>query len=202
MEYSFVYETSNKKKIKVFFISLALLVSLFTVFIFSATFFREAVLESFLAKIIIAFFGREIIDFTPLGLFYLSLVSSLFFIALPFELFFYFGLQQGNPFFISFLLTTLGVIPSMAFNYYVGFKFSSLVMNFLSKRKVYKVRRVVNKYGGLSIFLFSLAPFLPGSILTFSLGIAKYDFFRLSFYFILGSSLKLIVIFGVFLVLH
>ncbi len=75
-----------------------------------------------------------------------------------------------------------------------------MIMHIASKKKVYDTRRFVNKYGALGIFLFNFLPF-PAPLLTFALGIARYNFTRLFVLTLVGKLAKyivLIIIYAVF----
>ena len=200
MEKTFIYETSNQQKVKTFFVTLITFI-VFTGLIFTAALiFRETFLGSDIYTTLRNVIEEDIKQFTPIGLFYLSFISAFFFTALPFDLFFYFGLQNGNPFWISLVLTVSGMLPSMAINYYVGLKFSPFAFMIISRKRVYKIRRWVNKRGSLLVYLFNLTPFLPGAVLTFALGIARYDLARLFTFLTLGTLSKLLIIGGFYFV--
>jgi uncharacterized membrane protein YdjX (TVP38/TMEM64 family) len=92
------------------------------------------------------------------------------------------------------------MLPAMAFNYFVGSKLFFIVRDLVPKKRMYKIRRWVNRYGASMVFIFNLVPILPGSLLTFALGITRYDFTRLFMFLILGSSLKLLIVYWIFVV--
>ena len=69
-------------------------------------------------------------------------------------------------------------------------------MNFISKKKVYETRRFINRFGGYGVFLSNLSP-LPAEILTFALGITKYNVYRLYTLQILGTVIKYVAIVGI-----
>ena len=129
------------------------------------------------------------------------LLGGLFFVPSPDEIIFYYGLSKGHSYLFAFVGAILGYMIAQVINYYAGNKISPLVMHVISKRKVYKARRFVNKYGTLGIFLFNFLPF-PGPLLTFALGIAKYNFIRLFVLALTGIAFKYlaaIIIYHVFL---
>lgn len=195
-DYHFVFESSNKYKLKVFFITLIAIIILVGFTIASITIFRDRIYQMQSFQTVKDVIYTEIKSATPTGLFYSGLFGGLFFIPLPHEIVFYYGLTKGNPVFFSFIMILSGYLFSQAFNYYFGSKFSNLFLNLISKKKIYKIRRYVNKRGALGIFLFNLL-FLPAPILTFALGLTRYNVYRLLFYTILGNILKfsLIVLF-------
>jgi len=73
------------------------------------------------------------------------------------------------------------------------------VLHLVSRKKVYKARRYINKYGSYGIFLFTAVPFLPGPLVTFALGVAKYNIPRLFVITFLGKSLTYGIIVILFL---
>lgn len=201
-DYYFVYETSNAKKIKVFLISSFVLILLaFFAILFQVKFY-PVFKDSFIVKGIESLVKEEITELTPTGLFYAGFIGGSFIVPSPLEILFYLSLTKGNSILLSFLFLNLGLLLIQIVNYWLGAKFSSFVMNFLSVKKVYKVRRLINKYGAFLLFFLSVVPAMPYEVLTFALGIAKYNFYRLFILVTVGSLIKYAVIIGVFLITH
>lgn len=199
MSYAFIFERSNKQKLEVFLVTLMVVVVLAALVTAFLTFFREGFLQSPSFHGMKAFFEKDIKAISPLGLFYMSFFGNLLFVPLPIEFPFYFGLLKGNPFFTSLFLVTAGLIPSYALDYFIGFKLSRIIFTFISTKKIYKVKRWVDRYGSYAIFGFNLLP-LPANELTFALGIAKYNITRLFVVTIVASILKFFAIWGFALV--
>ncbi|MBS3094379.1 VTT domain-containing protein [Candidatus Pacearchaeota archaeon] len=192
----YIAETSNKYKIKVFLTGLIVFIILVgVVVVFTDTFgslgSNIPFIESIKSVVI-----EEVKALTPTGLFYTGFAGGLFFIPLPQEIFFYYGLLKGNSMFLSLLTVNAGYLLSQVVNYYLGSRLNKFFLHIVSKRKLYKVRRFINKQGGKGVFIFNFLP-LPAPVLTFGLGIAKYNIYRLFFYTILGTALKyaLIILF-------
>ena len=139
----------------------------------------------------------SIIELTSVGLFYTGFFGGLFFLPIPQELFFYMGLFKGNNIFFSILLIMAGYLLAQFVNYYLGSKLGKLILPIVSKKTVYKSRRVINKYGSFGIFIFNLFP-LPAPMITFALGLVRYNIYRLFFYTFLGSLIKYIALFLLF----
>ncbi len=201
-EYYFVHETSNVKKIKIFLISLFVLIILAS---FAVTFqlkFYPIFKESFLVKSIESLLKEEITQLTPIGLFYAGILGGSFIIPSPLEIIFYLSLTKGNNVLLSFLFLNIGLLLIQIVNYWLGVKFSPIILNFLSVKKVYKIRRLTNKYGAFLIFFVSVIPALPYEVLTFALGIARYNFYRLFILVTTGSLIKYAAIAGIFLLTH
>lgn len=195
-KYAFIEEVSNKQKLKVFFVSLMFLTVVFAVFFMLFTFFSEGIYQSMSFQAIKEFFNEDIKKLTPLGLFYISFFGNLAFVTMPIEIPFFMSLTKGGPFFISLCFAMAGIIISQAINYVVGKKFSKIFFNFISPKKIYKIKRWVNNYGAYAIFGFNLLP-LPSNELTFALGIAKYNSTRLFTLLVLGSIIKFFAIWGI-----
>ena len=196
-DYCFIKETSNYQKLKVFFLSVLVAVVVIGAGIAVLTLYSEAITVSRPFRAIRGFVMQDISRFTPVGLFYLAFVGGLFFIPLPIEAFFFKGLLNGNPAMLSFFLVLAGILPSQAVDYFIGDRFSPVVMQFMSRKKVYKAKRWVNRYGPHAIFFFNVLP-LPSPLLTFALGIAKYNPVRLYAFLVLGNIVKFGVIWGFF----
>jgi len=198
MPYSFIQETSNKHKIQVFLITLISIIVLLGAIISLYATFKEWFASNLYIVSIKQIISNQITSLTPGGLFYAGFIGGLFFIPIPQELFYYYGLMLGNPIILSLITVNAGFLLSQAFNYYVGSKLHKPVLSIISKKRVYKSRRAINKYGSLGIFLFNFLP-LPAALVTFALGIAKYNVYRLMFYIILGTIAKYVIIIGFFI---
>ena len=149
-------------------------------------------------KITIQGIQSSIIDATSLGLLYAHFIGGLFFVPSPEEAIFYYGLVKSQAILLPLIFSLLGYLLAQVLNYYLGSRISSFTMHFISKKKVYKTRRFVNKYGIYGIFLFNLLPF-PAPLLTFALGIARYRFSRMFIYTSLGVLCKYLVLIGIYL---
>lgn len=192
-DYKFIYENSNTQKIRVFlftfFIVLVLGIIILT--------FREPLYNSAqnasIFKSIISLAKLQLTELTPAGLFYAAMIGGLFFVLMPLEVIFYGSVVKGSDPVFSVIMMTLGFITAQVINYYLGLKLSPLLMFFVSKKKVYETRRFINKYGGYGVFLLNVSP-LPAEILTFALGITKYNAIRL---FTIGGTGTLLKYIGI-----
>ena len=116
---SFIQEASNKHKLKVlltFFIILLILISII-VAIFAT--FKELILNPYVNSFRSAV-KYEIENFSPTGLFYIGLFGGLFFVPLPQELFFYYGIVKQNPIIWSLIMVNAGYLIAQFINYYFG----------------------------------------------------------------------------------
>ncbi len=200
-DFCFVIENSNKQKLRVFFtssiilfISIGLVISLF----FTFKDFNEGgdIFITVKEKIM-----TQVKSTTPAGMFYSGFWSSLFFVPISGEFFYYYAIAKGSSIFISLLMINAGFLLAQFINYAFGKKLSTYFLYFMSKKKLYETRRFINKRGWLGVFLFNLLP-LPAPLLTFALGITRYNIYRLFFFMILGSILKYAIIIVFFVLTH
>lgn len=195
----FIAETSSKRKRKIVLTTFVICLILIGMGIAGFTVLKESIKNTSLFKPIYNVIVNEIQESTPVGLFYQSFLTGLFFVPFPQELFFYIGLQKGNSIILSVLLSNAGYLLAQALNYALGWSLSQTVIHLISKKTLYKARRYVNKHGRTGLFLFNLFP-LPAPVLTLGLGITKYNIYRLFFYTLLGSMLKYPIVVLFFLV--
>lgn len=193
-EYEFIYENSLAQRLKFWFAFASVVLVLGGIFFTAQTFARENAIGDSFFKEIRDFINEQIVQFTPVGLFFVGFISSLFFSFVPLEPSFYYGLVRDNPYVLSMLMIMAGLIPAELLNYVVGRKFSPLMKHFVSTRKLYGAKRFVNKHGSYGVFLFNFIPIFPSPILTFALGMVKYNPARLFFWLILADILKFIAI--------
>ena len=192
MEKEFCYETTKRQRLRVISFAIIILIFLSAIFFIVTTKYNNLITASgfYVLKDAIQ---KDITELTTIGMFYIGSFGGLFFIPIPIELFYTIGLSKGNAGITSLLLLFAGLLPAHALDYYVGTKFAPVVMNFISKKKIYNMKRKVNKYGPYAIFFLNLIP-APTPILTFALGIAKYNVVRLFIFFTLGTLLKFVII--------
>jgi len=200
-DFYYIKEISNEYKIKVFLTSLIVLIVVIGSIIAFTNTFDQLVLSSNLLNSVKSAIINEVKSLSPTGLFYTGFGGGLFFIPIPQEIFFYYGLLKGNAILISLLTVNAGYLLSQGVNYFIGVRLNKFFLQIISKRRLYKARRFINKHGGKGVFLFNLLP-LPAPVLTFALGISKYNVYRLFFYTFLGTALKYFVIILFFLIVN
>jgi membrane protein YqaA with SNARE-associated domain len=194
-KYAFIYENSNQQKIRVFIFSLVFVAIIVAFFIAFRGFIWTEIQSNTIIQSVVNLVKFKFTQLSPAELFVAGLVGGLFFILMPLEVMFYSSIHGGSNPWLSVFMMCAGFTLSQVINYYLGFKFSPLIMNFISKKKVYETRRFVNKYGGYGVFLSNLSP-LPAEILTFALGITRYNVYRLYSLQILGTVIKYSAIAG------
>lgn len=126
---------------------------------------------------------------TPLTLFYSGAVSGLFFVPVPLEIAYLSGVGAGSPVVASTFAVVGGFIIGNLISYVIGWKLSRAVMHLISAKKLYGLRRKVNRYGNYAVFLVNVLPG-PAPQLTFGLGMARYNISRLFFWLVLGNVVK------------
>ncbi len=188
--YKYIYENNRDRQIKflLIFISGILFIGAAWFSLFSLIQSDTSSQNFFLS--VYKFLKDQIKTFTLSGLFFSGFLGSLFFSFFPLEISFYYGLLKDNPPFLSLLFIMAGLLPAEIFNYVAGKKLSNFMLYFVSLKKVYATKRLVNKYGGYGIFLFNLIPIFPSPLLTFALGITKYNSTRLFIILIIADILK------------
>lgn len=194
----FVLETSNWEKLKSFFVVLGISCFFVVLGVLLAKYWNQGLSNIGFLNVIVSAINNSISNFTIWGVFYASFLGGLFFVPTPDEVLFYYAITKNSLILFSILATLAGYFLAQLINYYIGLKASDHILNFVSKRQLYKSRRYINKYGGIGIFLFHLLPF-PAPVLVLGLGLAKYNLKRLFIWAFLGKILKLIAIAGFYL---
>lgn len=188
-DYEFIQENSSWTKFWVLVTSLIILALILIVGVFFSTFFYKILQAIPYVNGSIGFIILNIKSLTLFGILLAHLFGGLFFVPSPDEIIFYYSLIKGNNYFLTLLFSIVGYMLAQLLNYYLGKKISPLIMHIVSKKKVYETRRYVNKYGAWGIFLFNFIP-LPAPLLTFALGIARYNFTRLFVLTLAGQIAK------------
>jgi membrane protein YqaA with SNARE-associated domain len=124
-----------------------------------------------------------------LGVLYTSMIGGLFFIFLPIEVFFGRFVASGQPFIAVLAIYLLGIAIAFTANYYIGMKLASVSKKLITPKKFYNLKGKVNKYGGITVFVFNAAP-LPSQVLAAILGVFKYNKTRFYVYVLSGQIVK------------
>ena len=72
----------------------------------------------------------------------------------------------------------------------------------ISLKKIYKVRRTVNKYGAYGILLGNIIPFFSSEIISFALGLTKYNVTRLFLLTLTANIIKYSSIWIFYIIVH
>lgn len=192
-ELTFIHEKSNYDKVKTLVATLGIVAIFVAIAIlFATTWYRLIQDVPWLHAIYEALKG-EFSSASPAALFIIEFFASLFFIPSPDELIYYYAVIKKHSVVLLFIAVNLGYFLAQIVNYYLGLKLSPLVY-LISKKKLYSARRLSNRYGALGIFMANLLPFLPSPLLTFGLGLTRYNFTRLMLCTMAGRIIKYAVI--------
>lgn len=145
------------------------------------------------------FVKLQIVNNTLLGLFFASVLGSIFFLALPSEAIFIYFLDSTNyNFLFIILIMVIGNIIGLLFNYGFGRIMGERVLRFIFKeKKFFSYQEKIDKYGGLIIFFGNI---FPGPVEIFSVfyGGFKYNLKQYLFLSFMGRLIKYVLLFLAF----
>lgn len=196
--YNYIQENNPMHRIKALVFSIAGLILVLFLAIFFYKFWYHFIQTTPFLNRIITYLTYNIANTTPMGLFYGHFIGGIFVVPSADELIFYYGLLNGNPLLFSFIAALAGYMSAQVLNYTIGSKLSNFMLHLVSKKKVYKTKRWINKYGVYGIFVFNILP-LPAPLLVFALGVTKYNFKRLFIIMLTAKILEYLALMGVFL---
>ncbi len=114
----------------------------------------------------------------------------LFFILSPVELFFLYLIKLGYNIPLLIFLALITAMFAQLIDYLIGYFVSDqIIINIIGQKRYKKSRRKVDKYGGLTIFIFNLFP-LSSPIIILIAGMLKYKFKKVLLYSFFGLLLK------------
>ena len=197
--HNYIRENSpTSKRRALLFSILAIILFLFLAVFFYKFWYNLIQTNPILHKTII-YLTYNFANTTPIGIFYSLLIGGIFFVPSADELIFYYGLLNGNPLLFSFVAALTGYMLAQILNYIIGYKISNFMLHLVSKRKVYKTKRWINKYGVYGIFIFNVLPIFPAPLLIFALGVTRYNFKRLFIITAIAKILEYLALIGIFL---
>jgi membrane protein YqaA with SNARE-associated domain len=145
------------------------------------------------------FLQNEIANTTIKGLFFVSILGSIFFLSLPIELLFLYMLEETNyTIFTIILLMTLGNLVGFTFNYLFGLVLGRRVLKLLFRKSYDKKEDFVQRYGGTLLFLGALLP-SPIELFTVFYGAFRYPFARYFYLCMSARFLKFMALFALYL---
>jgi len=200
-DYYFIQENSPTDKIKAPVFSIIVLGLFLFLAIFFYNFWYNLIQATPILLKIITYLKYNFLNVTPLGLLYAHFIGGIFFMPSADELVFYYGLLNNNPLLFSFAASLTGYMLAQILNYFIGYKISSFMLHFISKKKVYQTKRWINKYGVYGIFVFNIIPILPAPLLIFALGVTKYNFKRLFIITLIAKILEYLILIATFLLI-
>lgn len=140
----------------------------------------------------------QIVGRTALGLFYISTISSLFFITVVAEAVVLYFLYLGfNPVLVTVLFVA-GSAVAMVFNYMFGFVVGERILRYLLKKNYDKWKAWTKKYGGLLI-VGGNAVIFPSEIISPIIGGLRYPFGKFIKYTLVGRAIKCALLYFVYL---
>lgn len=141
----------------------------------------------------------EIANNTLKGLFYISIMGSLFFLTLPSEaLFLYYLSSTKYLFLIIITFLVIGNLIGLLFNYFFGRMLGARVIRFIFKKSFDKYQDKIDRYGGLILFLGNIFPG-PVELLTVFYGGFKFEFKRYVFLCFMGRLIKYVILFVIYI---
>jgi len=152
----------------------------------------------FLEEVFLYLF-REITSQTPLGVFYLFMIASLFFLPIPLEALYFNFLRNGFPFPSLMFYTVGGIVVGQMINYWLGRLFGFIFMSFIKKKTRRSVKTKLTKYGIFAIVLVHLIPF-PFQVFNLLAGAFRYKFWKWIVFVILGLVIKHLIMYWIFLI--
>ena len=186
------YNKEHKKKFLITTFSIIIFLIIFGMLYY--LFFKN--LDFFLVNFLNFLFDGisvEIKDLSYLGIFYIALFGGFFLIFMPLEVIFITALTSGKSALLLIPTYLLGIFIAYNVNYFIGYKLGDFSKKLITYKKFYSIKKFVNKYGTLAIFIFNLLP-LPSQPLGTILGLFKYNIFKFYVFFILGQLTKYILI--------
>ncbi len=197
--YNYIQENSPTHKRRALVFSLAGIILFLFFSIFFYEFWYNLIQTTPILNNLIIYLKYNFANVTPIGLLYEHFMGGIFFVPSADELVFYYGLLNGNPLLFSFVAALTGYMLAQILNYFIGLKISNFMLHIVSKKKVYKTKRWINKYGAYGIFAFNAIPIFPAPLLIFALGVTKYNFKRLFIITLVAKVLEYLVLMGIFL---
>lgn len=141
---------------------------------------------------------NEISSGSDLGIFYLFSVVSIFVLPVPLEALFFTTLKGGLTFFEIFLLVVPGIILGQIINYTLGRFLSFIFISFIKKKTRRNMTGKLKKYGIYAIAFVHIIPF-PFQIFNFVTGILRYPFLRWLPFAVMGTVIKHIIMYYLFM---
>jgi membrane protein DedA with SNARE-associated domain len=124
-----------------------------------------------------------------LGLYCLTALGSLFFISIPSELSMLYYLSLGhNPVWVI-IITVLGNLTGLSFDYLFGRIFGEGLIRFFIKNKFDVLKGLFDKIGGGVIVAGNIIPY-GTEILALTVGSMKYKFKKYIIYAAIGITIK------------
>jgi membrane protein YqaA with SNARE-associated domain len=138
----------------------------------------------------------HIANATYIGLFFVSILGSLFFLALPSEMLFIYYLGFSDHFFpVLIVLMIAGNLVGLFINYAFGWVLGERFLLWMFKeKKFWQYKDRVDRYGGYLLFIGNILPG-PIEVLVLFYGGFKFNLKRYMFLCFMGRLTKYIILF-------
>ena len=141
--------------------------------------------------------GRDLVEGRNQSLFSFALLhfsGYLFFLLMPVELAFTYCMIKGYNLILLVGIAYITAIAAQLIDYFLGYSVSRKVLEtFFNPGKHIKAIRYINKYGGLTIFIFNVFP-LSSPIICLASGMIKFPLKKVILFSSLGLLIKYTVI--------
>ncbi len=134
---------------------------------------------------------------SELGVFYLFLFSSLFFLPVPLEAL-YLNFLRSLPFERIFVIAVAGIVLGQVINYWLGRMFGFIFREWVRKSARRSIRHKLDNHGILAILAVHIIPF-PFQIFNLISGVFRYKFFKWLLFVIIGLTIKHLLMYWIFL---
>ena len=135
---------------------------------------------------------------TIIGLFFTSILGSLFFLILPSEAIFIYYLSSTNyNFIIIIIMTILGSLVGLTFNYFFGLILGEKIIKLIFKKNFFKYKEKVENLGGYFLFFGNIFPG-PIEVLSIFYGSFKFQYKRFIYLSFIGRLIKYLLLFIAF----
>lgn len=163
---------------------IAIIIALYFIFVEKLQIF-----EGTWIPILLHHIKTQVFSYSALGLFYVCLFGGLFFLFIPVEAFYIAALKTGKLSPLHIILMIIGILASYSLNYIIGLRFSGISKKFVSPKKFYKTKIIVNKFGKFAILFLNIIA-LGSQQLTFVLGVFHYNKTRILVFTVIGQLIK------------
>ncbi len=145
------------------------------------------------------YFSTQIQNSTLPGLFYISILGALFFLAIPMEAVFIYYMTSTfhEPILIVGIIVIGGVI-GLTINYLIGWILGkNILKRFFDKKKYDNYNEYIKKYGGVVLVIGNILP-SPIEPLTLLYGSFNYSYKKIFILSLIGRLIKYIIFFILF----
>ena len=141
----------------------------------------------------------QIVNNTLTGLFYISILGSLFCLAIPSEAIFIYYLSSTTHNWLFILsIIVIGNTLGLIFNYSFGRILGEKIIQVLFKKNFEKYKERIDKYGGFVLFFGNIFPG-PIELLTVFYGGFKFKFSTYIYLSFMGRLIKYVILIGLYI---